>query len=178
MRLDVTVNTTWSAQGGLPTRNAPLVRAPADVAWKSCALRIVFCDPRWVPNPTRRSRSGRAVPLSRVTRVRGRCERGARCRWRDCCRVGRPGGRRDAERAVTPRSRKARPAIRRGEFRHCDPRRSDDHRRICAPGMCRPNASVLAAAATGHERDALSRRAERRQPPGLPTLQQPAATST
>ena len=33
-----------------------LVLAPADVAWKSCALRTVFCDPRWVPNPTRQSR--------------------------------------------------------------------------------------------------------------------------
>src|SRR5262245_28126180 len=28
-----------------------LILAPADVAWKSCALRIVFCDPRWVPQP-------------------------------------------------------------------------------------------------------------------------------
>jgi hypothetical protein len=38
--------------------------------------------------------------------------------------------------------RKARPGIRRGQFCPCDPRRSDDHR-------CRPNASALAAAATG-----------------------------
>ena len=24
--------------------------APADIAWKSCALRNADCDPRWVPN--------------------------------------------------------------------------------------------------------------------------------
>jgi hypothetical protein len=41
--------------------------APADVAWKSCALRNVFCDPRRVPNPTRQSRCGRAL-LLRVSR--------------------------------------------------------------------------------------------------------------
>ena len=32
----------------------------------------------------------------------------------------------------------------RGEFRPCDPRRSDNHRRISAPGKCRTHASVLA----------------------------------
>jgi hypothetical protein len=35
---------------------------------------------------------------------------------------------------------------------------------------------VLAAAAAGYELGALSRRAERRRPPSLPALQQPAAT--
>ena len=37
---------------------------------------------------------------------------------------------------------------------------SRDHRRICAPGICRPTASVLGAAAAGHEQRALSRPAE------------------
>jgi len=40
-----------------------LVLAPADVAWKSLALRNAFRDPRWVPNPTRQSRCGRALEL-------------------------------------------------------------------------------------------------------------------
>ena len=33
----------------------------------------------------------------------------------------------------------------RGEFGLCDPRTSDDHRRLGAPAMCRPHASLLAA---------------------------------
>jgi hypothetical protein len=55
----------WSCVAA--TCSAHLVLAPADVAWKSCALRIVFCDPRWVPNPARQSRCGRALQL-RVSR--------------------------------------------------------------------------------------------------------------
>ena len=57
------------------------------------------------------------------------------------------GDRRDAERAAAVRSRKARPAIPRGDFLACDPRKSVYHRRICAPGTCRPHASVVAAGA-------------------------------
>src|SRR6476619_7459717 len=52
---------------GARTCRAHLVLAPADVAWKSCALRIEFFDPRWVPNPARQSRCGRALQL-RVSR--------------------------------------------------------------------------------------------------------------
>ena len=37
-------------------------------------------------------------------------------------------------------------------------------RRIGAPGVCRPHASVVAAAANAYESGAVSRRAERRQP--------------
>ena len=44
--------------------------------------------------------------------------------------------------------RKTGGAIPRGESRPCDPRRSDNHRRICAPGMCRTHASVLDAGAS------------------------------
>ncbi len=56
------------AVGGLDSAtDVHLGLAPADVAWKSRALRMVFCDPRWVPNPTRQSRYGRALPL-RVSR--------------------------------------------------------------------------------------------------------------
>ena len=43
------------------------------------------------------------------------------------------------------RSRKIGAAIPRGEFGLCDPRKSDNHRRISAPGICRPHASLLAA---------------------------------
>ena len=60
---------------------------------------------------------------------------------------GRSVAWRDAERAAAPRSRKTRPAIPRGDFRPCDPRRRlKYHRRISAPGTCRPHASVVAAA--------------------------------
>lgn len=149
-----------------------LVLAPADVAWKSCALRTVFCDPRWagsptrtparwgasVPNPARSSRGGRALELSRVTRVRGRGDRATRRHWPEQ-RASGVGGRRDAKHAAAARSRKARAAIPRGEFGPCDPRRSQQPaRRISAPGMCRPHASLLAARAAGYEPRALSRR--------------------
>jgi len=36
-------------------------------------------------------------------------------------------------------------AIPRGEIRLCDPRPAGNHRRIGAPDVCRPNASLLAA---------------------------------
>ncbi len=39
-------------------------------------------------------------------------------------------------------------AIHRGEFLPCDPCRSDNHRRISAPGMCCTHASLLAAGAS------------------------------
>ena len=45
------------------------------------------------------------------------------------------------------RSRKARPAIPRGDFPPCDPRKPEYHQRISAPGTCRPHASVVAAGA-------------------------------
>ena len=128
------------------------------------ALRIAVCDPRWVPNPARPSRCGRALPLSRVTRVRGRGERDARPPTAGNGTSG-VGGRRDAEHAAAVRSRKARAAIRRGDFMPCDPRRSQRlARRIGAPDMCRPPASLVAARAPGYEPRAISRRAERRRP--------------
>ena len=42
-------------------RAARLVLAPADVAWKSYGLRIVFCDPRWVPCAQRGSHAAPAL---------------------------------------------------------------------------------------------------------------------
>ena len=89
------------------------------------------------------------------------------------CRARSLSGRRDAERAAAVRSRKASPAIPRGDFLSCDPRKSVYHRRISAPGTCRPHASVVAARAEGYELGALSRRAERRQPLRLLVLQKP-----
>jgi hypothetical protein len=68
--------------------------------------------------------------------------------------AGRPG---TLERGVTRRSRNAAAAIPRGEFGPCDPRRPDPHRRICAPGRCRPDPSLLAAgssAASARAQDA------------------------
>ena len=58
---------------------AHLVLAPADVAWKSCDLRMVVCDPRWVPNPAQQSRFGRALLLrvSRESEVAANETRGA-----------------------------------------------------------------------------------------------------
>jgi hypothetical protein len=73
------------------------------------------------------------------------------------------GGRRVAERADARRSWKARAPIPRGEFGLCDPRRRTVHRRIGAPKMCRPHASVLAATASEYEARAVSRHAERRR---------------
>ena len=120
------------------------------------------------------------------------------------CRARSLGGRRDAERAAAVRSRKARPAIGtparlprwgprlwRGDFQPCDPRKPVYHRRICAPGICRPHASVVAAGAEEYELEALSRRrgprrarlrgvvarVERRRPLRLLVLQKPAIDS-
>ena len=58
------------------------IGAPADIAWKNAPSASLRCDPRWVPNPARSSRCGRVLRLSRVTRVRGRCQstRPTRCR--------------------------------------------------------------------------------------------------
>ena len=86
------------------------------------------------------------------------------------CRARSLGGRRDAERAAAVRSRKARPAIPRGDFPTCDPRKPEYHQRISAPGTCRPHASVVAAVAEEYELGALSRRVERRRPPRLLVL--------
>jgi hypothetical protein len=65
---------------GAATCRTHLVLAPADVAWKSRALRIVFCDPRWVPQPNAAVTLRARFTASRVTRVRGRGERDARGR--------------------------------------------------------------------------------------------------
>ena len=54
----------------------------------------------------------------------------------------------DAERPDARRSRKARAPILRGDSRPCDPRRSGQHRRISAPGVCRTSASIVAAPAS------------------------------
>ena len=178
------------------------------------ALRILFCDPRWVPQPNAAVTLRARFTASGVTRVRGRGERDARGRRprlsvgprrrrqdpvASCkaissplvrsvpgvhCRARRLGGRRVAERAAARRSRKARPAIGtparlprwgprlwRGDFPPCDPRRVEYHRRISAPGTCRPHASVVAAGAEEYELGAVSRRAERRRPPSLLALQ-------
>ena len=75
------------------------------------------------------------------------------------------GGRRDAEHAVAARSRKARPAIPRGDFRPCDPRRPT----VQAGASVRLAHGVhthplVAAGAKAYEPGAISRRAERRRP--------------
>jgi hypothetical protein len=93
------------------------------------------------------------------------------------CRARSLGGRRDAERAAALRSRKARPAIPRADFPPCDPRKVEYHRRISAPNICRPHASVVGAGAEEYELGAVSRRAERRRPPRLLVLQKPAIDS-
>src|SRR3954462_4704623 len=80
--------------------------------------------------------------------------------------TSRVGGRRDAEHAAAVRSRKARAAIRRGDFVLCDPRRSQRRaRRISAPDICRPHASVVAAGTAAYEPRAISRCAEPRRTP-------------
>ncbi|SRR6266487_3698497 len=91
-----------------------------------------------------------------------------------CCRARSLGGWRDAERGAAVRSRKARPAIPRGDFPPCDPRKAEYHRRISAPSICRPHASVVAAGAEEYELGALSRRVERRRPLRLLVLQKPS----
>ncbi len=61
------------------------------------------------------------LELSRVTALKGRRDATPPARRRSC-RASGFGGRRDAERAAAPRSRKAGAAIPRGEFGLCDPR--------------------------------------------------------
>ena len=46
----------------------------------------------------------------------------------------------------------------RGDFPPCDPRKAEYHRRIGAPNICRPHASVVGAGADEYELGALSRR--------------------
>ena len=65
-------------------------------------------------------------------------ERGARCGA--AAEVQRGGARKVGE------------AIPRGESGLCDPRRPDYHRRICAPDICRPSASLAAAASAARVR--------------------------
>ena len=61
----------------------------------------------------------------------------------------RPSGARHALRPSRARGRgKTGGAIQRGEFLACDPCCPDNPLRICAPGICRPRASVLAAGAS------------------------------
>jgi hypothetical protein len=186
-----------------PPRRTHLVLAPADVAWKSAPSALSSATRVGSRNPTRQSRCGRALPLrvsresdvaANETRAAGGrgCPMGARRRRQDpgagCqalssplvrsvpgvhCRARRLGGRRVAERAAVLRSRKARPAIPRGDFPPCDPRRVEYHRRISAPSTCRPHASVVAAGAEEYELGAVSRRVERRRLPRLLVLQEP-----
>ena len=159
---------------------AHLVLAPADIAWKSCALRIVVCDPRWVPNPARPSRYGRALLLSRVTRVRGRGERDAR-RRRPGYR-GRVGSAADAMRSTPPQCGAGKRARRFGAATSC-----------CVIRVGRngsPGASVRLTCVVhrrpqsprkrqGTEPRAISRRVERRRPPTpLVRSASPAAMST
>jgi hypothetical protein len=142
-----------------------LVFAPADVAWKSCALRNVLCDPRWVPNQRGSHAAGALYPCRRVTRVRGRGERDAR-RSRPVSR-GRAGPVADAMRS-TPLHCAAGKRARRFDAATscCVIRVVQRHaRRISAPDMCRPHASVVAAGAAAYEPRAISRRAERRRTP-------------
>ena len=75
------------------------------------------------------------------------------------------GRRTPLEHAAAVRSRNARAAIHRVDFRPCDPRKSSDHRRIRAPGGCRPGSPIVDAPAEGYERRARSRRAEVGGPP-------------
>jgi hypothetical protein len=71
-------------------------------------------------------------------------------------------GRRTLERGATPPSRNAAGASPRGESGPCDPPRPQHHRRICAPGLCRPGHpySPRRRAQRGHERRPRSRLAE------------------
>ena len=144
---------------------AHLVLAPADVAWKS------GCPPQRRPatragSPTHRGHhaAGALYPVNCHASPRSRRTR--RATPTAGKRASGVGGRRDAEHAAAARSRKARAAIRRGDFMPCDPRRSQRlARRIGAPDMCRPPTSLVAARAPGYEPRAISRRAERRRPP-------------
>jgi hypothetical protein len=77
-------------------------------------------------------------------------------------------GRRTLERGASPRSRNAAGAIPRGESGPCDPRRVHHHRRIGAPGGCRPDHpySPRRRAQRAHERRLRSRLAEAGPGPG------------
>ncbi len=65
----------------------------------------------------------------------------------------------------------------RGDFLPCDPRKPVYHRRISAPGPCRPHAFVVAAGAEDYELGALSRRVERRRSLRLLVRQKPSIDS-
>ena len=165
----------------MPAEHGPLQHANAGVEKR--ALRIAGRGPRWVPNPARQSRFRRALLLrvSRDSEVAAndthaadgvmphrdaRIRHGETRAMTSAVRVGSSAG---AMRSM-PTRREAGKRARR--FLAASPvpviRVVQRHaRRISAPGICRPHASVLAATASENEPRALSRHAERRQPTSL-----------
>jgi hypothetical protein len=82
------------------------------------------------------------------------------------------------EHTAATRSRNAPAAIPRVDFRPCDPPRWDRHRRISAPGGCRPDDPLVDAGADGFERRARSRCAEAGGPAGGAATARAATSST
>jgi hypothetical protein len=101
------------------SRATHLVLAPADVGWESCALQPrQSCESRSLR--TRHATRLPASPSSGGPGATQRAQSSMLTTW--IWWTSEVGGRRDAEHADVLRSRKARPAIRRGDFPHCDPR--------------------------------------------------------
>ena len=121
---------------------ASAVGAPA-VHFRTDAARIAPC-----PDVLRRpaSRSGQSPACHRLPHPSPESMvdvKGCRSRSAGLGRP-RPSGARHALRPHLHGRGKTAGAIPRGEFLACDPWCLDDPRRISAPGMCRPRASVLA----------------------------------
>ena len=160
-----------SRDRSLRSPGAAVRAGAANAGGEKRAFRLVVRDPRWVPNPARPSRCRRVllarVPPAHADRreplpvLSGRSvitrRRMIRCPPGPCrCWAAAPvwSGPRAAEPRVVECQRRSPKqetgaAIHRGESGLCDPRRSHaDHRRISAPGICRPRASLLAATAS------------------------------
>jgi hypothetical protein len=139
-----------AARRGLRPAGPPYTLARGDPTIPAPLVWLTRCA------RSRRAEGGHKTPPTLTSVV-------ARCRARSG--AGRP---RPLKRAAAPRGRKTGDAIRRGEFRPCDPRRTHHHRRIGAPGVCREHHpySPRRRAQREYERRPFSRLAEAgRRPP-------------